>query len=222
MFAHALPLDESVQVAHGATDRVRDHRQLAPFQHQRLAPFQGPRLAIEMRSHYIHGIWRHHIVTGKRIMSRVQNGLALPEPFCGNEGTVRLRQSQEAVQTFFEDDRLATDPLAMGDRIYEVRLGLSPTRRKPLPIEQFAALIAEHAGMPPRSASTISRWELDEGVPSPAEAMAIAELGGVRLEWLVRGEEPKHRPPNGPLEIRQEEPAPTDIRPRGSSKTRGA
>lgn len=87
------------------------------------------------------------------------------------------------------------DPLAMGQRIYEVRKDLGPTPRKALKLEEFAAKIAERAVMPVRSPSTIGRWETDESTPTPAEALAIAELGGVRLEWLIRGEGPKYPAP---------------------------
>lgn len=143
-------------------------------------------------------------------MSRNQHDLARPEPHCENAIYLRLPQSQGVLETFFEDGIVPTDPLAMGGRIFEIRKALG-TPRKPMPLAEFAAQVAARAAMPLRSASTVSRWELDDGVPTPAEALAIAELGGVRYEWLVRGEEPRQKEPNHPVGL--EPPNSAELKP---------
>lgn len=81
------------------------------------------------------------------------------------------------------------EPRTQGQRIRWVRMQLGPLVGKPYgePMEQavFAEWIARHSGEEPRAASTISRWEVDEGRgPTIKEGVAMARLVHRTAEWL--------------------------------------
>lgn len=101
------------------------------------------------------------------------------------------------------DDIGAGGPRTQGERIKWIRIQMGRSVGlpfgEPMPRDVFADLIAKRSGEEARAATTIFRWEDDEGRgPTLKEGVAMARLVGKTAEWLSALDdaqaEQRHRP----------------------------
>ena len=84
--------------------------------------------------------------------------------------------------------------MTMGERITALRKGRGMTQEA----------LAEKLGVTRQS---VSKWELDQATPETGFAVALCDLFGVSLDYLIRGVEPPEEPTVTAVQAEESRPA---------------